>query len=168
MRVEIIEKGEKMVGLYKMRYDLDGKRQATALSADAPAPADLAPGIRALGQFAMSYAQPGAYQFHRFLNNASIWEGRGDMAKTVRIEGENMHVAGDQVEITAVDGRQRKMSTMTTFEGEQVVLRADYRDLPNDGPAYVARMTVGYPGLQIQMETFDYVTNAAAPVTTGA
>lgn len=166
LRVEIVEKGEKMVGLYKMRYDLDGERQATALSADAPAPEDLAPGIRALGQFAMSYAQPGAYQFQRFLNNASIWEGRGDQANTVRIEGENLHVAGDEVEITVVDGRPRKMTVMTTFEGEQVVSRADYRDLPNDGPAYVAKMTVGYPGLQIVVETFDYVTDAAAPVTT--
>ncbi len=135
MRVQIVEQDQKIVGLYKMRYDIDGDLQGTPMSSDAPPPEEIAPGVRALGRFAMSYAQPGAYAFQRFLNHAQIWEGRGQQARTVRVEGENLHVSGDSVEITIQNQRPRVMEVTTTFEGERLILTADYRELPQNGPS---------------------------------
>jgi hypothetical protein len=166
MRVEVNHEAETMVGLYKMRYDIDGNRQATAMSSGTPAPADVEAGIRALGQFAMSYAQPGAYAFQGYLEAAAVWEGRGPTAGTLRVEGEDLHRAGDFVTITAREGRPQTMDVKTTFNGQPTEIRAEYRALPQDGPTYVARMTVSYPSLQIQVENFDYVTDAAPPAST--
>ena len=160
MRVEVSSEAETMVGLYKMRYDIDGNRQATAMSSGTQPPADVETGIRALGEFAMSYAQPGAYTFQRYLETAAVWEGRGPTSGTLRVEGTDLHIAGDSVTIMARDGRPQTMDVKTTFNDQPTDILAEYRALPGDGPTYVARMTVGYPGLQIQVETFDYLTDA--------
>ena len=166
MRVEVSGEAETMVGLYKMRYDIDGNRQATAMSSGTPPPADVEAGIRALGEFAMSYAQPGAYTFQHYLETATVWEGRGPTAGTLRLEGEDLHMLGDVVTILARDGRPQTMDVKTTFNGQPTEIRAEYRALPQDGPTYVARMTVSYPSLQIQVETFDYLTDATPPPST--
>jgi hypothetical protein len=58
------------------------------------------------------------------------------------------------------------MEVETSLEGQPFKIIADYRQLPQDGPTYVARMSVSVPSrlLDIRIENFDYFTNAAVPV----
>lgn len=165
-RVEVRHEGETVTGLYKMRYDIDGVMQSTPMTSGAPGPEEVQAGIRELAELAMSYAQPGPYEFQRFLNGAQFWEGRGPTSGTLRVEGGDMHFAGDSVTLTIENGQPRRLDAKTTFNAQPTELRADYRQLPNNGPHYVARMVIEYPDLEILIETFDYLTNAGPPVTT--
>jgi hypothetical protein len=171
LRVEATIGGEEQVGLYKVRYDFDGELETTPL--DSGAASELADVLQALGDFLRPYARPGAYAMHRFLNNAEIWEGRGNTANTVRIEGEDLHWSGDEVVIAVVDGRPRKLEAQTAFEGSPLQITVDYRDLPNDGPAYPARLIASFTdeSLEVQhvnVETFDYIASTGTAVRTFA
>lgn len=169
LRVEASVGGEERVGLYKVRYDFDGEIQTTPLGeAD---DADLADVLQALGDFLRPYARPGAYALHRFLNHAEIWEGRGSTANIVRIEGEDLHWSGDEIVITMADGRPRKLEAQTVFEGRPLQITVDYRDLPNNGPVYPARLVAGFTDdslevQQVKVETFDYLASTGTPVRT--
>ena len=166
-RVQVTEKGQKTVSLYKMRYDLDGKLQATPLTSETPAPEEIEPGLRRLARLATSYTQPGTNQFAKFLATAQVWAGRGSTAGTTRIEGGSLHVAGDRVVITLNKERAERMQVTTFIDGDPFSLVAEFRGLPQDGPTYAARTTVRVPGdqLSIQIENFDYIASEGAPVT---
>ncbi len=169
LRVQATIGGEEQVGLYKVRYNFDGELEMTPL--DGGAGAELADALQTLGEFLRPYARPGAYALHRFLNNAEIWAGRGSTADTVRIEGGDMNWAGDTVVVTVVDGRPRKLEAQTSFDGHAIQIAVDYRDLPNDGPAYPARLVASFTdeSLEVQQvtaETFDYITSAGTAVRT--
>jgi hypothetical protein len=167
-RVQVTEKGKKTVSLYKMRYDLEGKLQATPLTSDSPAPDAIEPGMRRLARLATAYAQPGTNQFAKFLATAEIWAGRGTTAGTTRIEGSNLHVSGDRVVISLGKERAQRMQVETFIDGDPFSLVVDFRGLPQDGPTYAARTVVRVPGnqLDIQIENFDYIASEGAPVST--
>ena len=169
LRVEATIGGEERVGLYKVRYDFDGELETT--SVDSGTGAELVEVLQALGDFLRPYARPGAYALQRFLNNAEIWEGRGSTANTVRIEGEDLHWSGDEIVISVVDGRPRKLEAQTVFEGRPLQITVDYRDLPNDGPAYPARLIASFTDdslevQQVKVETFDYIASTGTAVRT--
>jgi hypothetical protein len=164
-RVQITEKGQKTVGLYKMRYDLDGKLQATPLTSESPAPEEIEPGLHRLVRLVTAYTQPSAHQFARFLSTAEIWAGRGTTAGTTRIEGGDLQVAGDQVVITLTKTGAEKMQVTTSIDGDPFSLSVEFRGLPQDGPTYAARTIVRVPGdrLDILIENFDYAAPSGAP-----
>ena len=169
LRVEATIGGEETVGLYKVRYDFDGELETTPLGGGDGA--ELADVLQALGNFLRPYARPGAYALHNFLSHAEIWEGRGATANTVRIEGEDLHWPGDEIVITVADGRPRKLEAQTAFDGRPLQIAVDYRDLPNDGPAYPARLVASFTDdslevQQVKVETFDYAASAGTPVRT--
>lgn len=171
LRVEATIGGEERVGLYKVRYNFDGEIETT--SVDGGSGAEMIEVLQALGDFLRPYARPGAYALQRFLNNAEIWAGRGNAANTVRIEGEDLRWSGDDVVITVVDGRPRKLEAQTAFEGRPLQITVDYRDLPNKGPAYPARAIASFAddALEVQQvtaETFDYIASAGTAVRTFA
>ena len=169
LRVAATIGGEPQVGLYKVRYNFDGELEVTPL--DGGTGAELAEVLAALGDFLRPYARPGAYALHRFLNSAEIWAGRGSTANTVRIEGGDMNWAGDTVVVTVVDGRPRKLEAQTIYDGRAIQIAVDYRDLPNNGPAYPARLIASFTDnavdiQQVTAETFDYVGSAGSAVRT--
>jgi hypothetical protein len=167
-RVQVTEKGQKAVSMYKMRYDLDGKLQATPLTSESPQPEAIEAGLRRLARMAVAYTQPGAHQFAKFLASAEIWAGRGATAGTTRIEGSDLQVAGDRVVITLGKERAERMQVNTFIDGDPFSLVAELRGLPQDGPTYAARTVIRVPGdrLDIVIENFDYVASGGAPVTT--
>jgi hypothetical protein len=167
-RVQVTEKAQKIVSLYKMRYDVDGKLQATPLTSASPQPEDIEAGLRRLVRLAASYTQPGVHQFAKFLASAEIWAGRGSTAGTTRIEGSNLQVAGDRVVISLRNDRAERMQANTFIDGDPFTLVAEFRGLPQDGPTYPARMTVRVPGdqLDIVIENFDFMASEGAPVAT--
>jgi hypothetical protein len=167
-RVQVTEKGQKTVSMYKMRYDVDGKLQATPLTSATPPPEDVEAGLRRLARLAVSYTQPGIHQFAKFLASAEIWAGRGSTAGTTRIEGSNLQVAGDRVVITLGKERAERMQVNTSIDGDPFSLLAEFRGLPQEGPTYAARTTVKVPGdqLQVVIENFDYIASEGAPVAT--
>jgi hypothetical protein len=166
-RVQVTEKGQKTVSMYKMRYDIDGKLQATPMTSESKAPEQIEAGLRRLARLALAYTQPGAHQFSKFLSTAEVWAGRGNTAGTTRIEGSGLHVAGDRVVITLGKERAERMQVNTTIDGDPFSLVAEFRGLPSDGPTYAARTTVRVPGdqLDIVIENFDYTASGeGAPV----
>jgi hypothetical protein len=153
--------------MYKMRYDIDGKLQATPMTSESKAPEQIEAGLRRLARLALAYTQPGAHQFSKFLSTAEVWAGRGNTAGTTRIEGSGLHVAGDRVVITLGKERAERMQVNTTIDGDPFSLVAEFRGLPSDGPTYAARTTVRVPGdqLDIVIENFDYTASGeGAPV----
>ena len=163
MRAEAQINGQESVGLYKLRYDLDGQLQRTPISGGEQArqvPAELL----ALARAALAYAQPRPNIFQAFMANAQVWEGRGSGQGTVRIEGSGMMVADDSVTIMVVDGRVLKMEVRSSLQDQSILLTADYQKISN-GPGYVARLIVSQPqsGMQLKIENFDFVNNAPAP-----
>ncbi len=169
LRVQATIGGENQVGLYKVRHNFEGELEMTPL--DGGAGAELAGVLQALGEFLRPYARPGAYAMHRFLDTAEIWAGRGSTADTVRIEGADMNWAGDEVVITVVDGRPRKLEAQTTFDEHPIQITVDYQDLPNNGPAYPARLVATFTDAslevqQVTAETFDYISSGGTAVRT--
>jgi hypothetical protein len=167
-RVQVTEKGKKAVSMYKMRYDIDGKLQATPMTSESPQPEAVEAGLRRLAQMAVAYTQPGAHQFAKFLASAEVWAGRGTTAGTTRIEGGNLQVAGDRVVITLGKERAERMQVNTFIDGDPFSLVAEFRGLPQDGPTYAARTVVRVPGdqLDVVIENFDYIASGGAPVST--
>jgi hypothetical protein len=151
----------------KMRYDLDGKLQVTPLGGSGQLTPERQQFVDNLARFALSYAQPDPQKFSSFMATAEQWDGRGRNAGTTRIDGENYLQPGDSIEIISRNGRMDRGKVNTSLNGTPVVLRTEYRALPNDGPRYVARLVADVPSehLQLTIENFDYIKNA--PVAAG-
>jgi hypothetical protein len=151
----------------KMRYDLDGKLQVTSLGDSGQLTPERQQFVDNLARFALSYAEPDQQKFSAFMARAEQWEGKGSNAGITRIDGENLLHNGDSVEITSRNGRMDKSKIDASLNGIPVVLRTEYRALPNNGPQYVARLVADVPSEQLQLtiENFDYIKNA--PVAAG-
>jgi hypothetical protein len=162
MRAEALVKGEKGVGLFKMRYDLDGNIQSTSIGASEEEPPS--PELLALAEAAFAYAQPRPNIMQAFINRAEIWEGPSATQGTVRIQGNGMMVVDDSVTWTIENGQARKLEVRTILEGEPIFLNADYRTIPN-GATYVARLVAMQPAhsLELKIENFDYINNSPTP-----
>jgi hypothetical protein len=155
------------VAVDKMRYDLDGKLQLTPLGGSGQLTPERQRFVDSLTRFAYSYAQPDPQKFSAFMTGAEQWEGRGKNAGITRIDGDNFLQQGDSVEVTSRNGRMDKSKVDTSLNGTPVVLRTEYRALPNNGPRYIARLVAEVPSeqLEVTIENFDYIKNA--PVAAG-
>ncbi len=162
MRAEVRINNQESVGLYKMRYDLDGRLQRTPMSGGEQEE-QVSPELLALARAAIAYAQPRPNIFQAFMSTAEMWEGRGSGQGTVRIEGSGMMVADDSVTITVVNGRARKMEVRSSLQDQAIFVTADYQTISN-GPTHVARLTVSQPatGMELKIENFDYIGTAPA------
>ncbi len=158
---------EASVKVDKMRYDLDGNLQVTPLGGSGQLSPERQQFIEELIQFALEYAQPDAQKFVAFVARADQWEGRGKNLGITRIEGEDFLYIGDSVQINARNGSMDKGRFTSSLDGAYVVVEADYRTLPEEGPRYVARLTAKVPSeaLELTIENFDYIRNA--PVAAG-
>jgi len=151
----------------KMRYDLDGRLQVTPLGGSGQLSPERQQFVDELARFAFEYAQPDAQKFAAFVARADQWEGRGAKAGITRIEGEDFLQLDDSVQINARNGSMDKGRFVSSLNGAHVVVEAEYRTLPENGPRYVARLTARVPSeaLELSIENFDYIRNA--PVAAG-
>ncbi len=161
-RTEVLVEGQPVTRLVKVRYDIDGKLQGTALGASGDLTPEIRGLVRDLEDRGFAYTQPDPKAFAVFLQRSEIWEGRG--SGTIRVEGENFLQSGDSVELTGSGHRLEKAEVETSYRAAPLQIKADYRALPNNGPTYVARLIVSYPsqGLELKIENFDYFSSAQA------
>jgi hypothetical protein len=146
----------------KMRYDLDGNLQVTSLGGSGQLSPERQQFVDELTNFAFEYAQPDPKKFAAFIARADQWEGRGAKAGITRIEGEDFLQLNDSVQINARNGRMDKGKFISSLDGVHVVVEAEYRTLPENGPRYVARLSASVPSesLELTIENFDYIKNA--------
>lgn len=155
---------EVAVALEKMRYDFDGRLQKTSMGGSGQPTVEQRRLIDAVLRAALAYAQPDPDKAAAFLKRAEMWEGRSSAGEgTLRIEGTGLIQPGDRIDIRAVNQRPDRMDVEATFDGRPLQIRAEYRSLSDDGPAYVARMTVHYPAesMELRVESFDYQRSEA-------
>jgi len=168
MRTAVTVQDEQaIVKVDKMRYDLDGMLQVTPLGGSGQLSSERQQLVDTLADFAFEYAQPDPQKFVTFVARADQWEGRGAKAGITRIEGEDFLRLDDSVQINARNGSMDKGKFISSLEGFHVVVEAEYRTLPENGPRYVARLTAEVPAeaLELTIENFDYIRNA--PVAAG-
>lgn len=159
MRTEARLQGQQLSAtLEKMRYDLDGKLQATPLGGSGQLSSEMQQAIDALTRLGFAYAQPDPAKAQRFFAGASIWEGGGKNAGTGRIEGEDFLIPGDEVDLRTKNQLADRMEVETSQNGTPVSVRAEYMGVSGGGPRYVARLTVTAPSqaLEVIVESFDY------------
>ncbi|MCZ6651951.1 MAG: hypothetical protein O7D91_02865 [Planctomycetota bacterium] len=164
MRAEATVGGQKTVGLFKMRYDLDGQPQSTPIGGGAD-DSGTPPELLALALAAFAYAQPSPNIMQAFIDRAEIWAGRGATGGTVRIEGDGMMTADDSVTWLIKNDKATKLDVRTSLEGEPITISAEFQTIPN-GPTYVARVVALQPArsLDLKIENFEYVSNVPAPL----
>jgi hypothetical protein len=176
-RTEVTVNGEvKELTLTRLRYDLDGNLQKTAIGEQkdkkvrgpirkrrakkkqkkaAAFNQDLRDLIRAYTQFTPQ-------QMHSAFSRASVFPGQGDTEGMIHVQVRSVVREGDSMLMwaDALTGRMRKFEIMTSLEGEPVKVITEFRDLEN-GPTYPARTTVHteMKGKQmvIKTENFDHV-----------
>ncbi len=159
-QTEVRVKGQQVsLTLEKFRYDLDGRLQIIPLGGTGKLSPELQPVVTDLVKLGLTYAQPSPEKFAEFYSRAEIWEGKGG---AVRIEGTDANLPGDHVDLRAKNGRADRLSVETIYRSATpVMIGAEYRSLPNDGPNYVARLEVSVPDedIDVFVENFDYVLN---------
>jgi hypothetical protein len=159
-QTEVRVKGQQVsLTLEKFRYDLDGRLQIIPLGGTGKLSPELQPVVTDLVQLGLTYAQPSPEKFAEFYSRAEIWEGK---AGAVRIEGTDGNLPGDHIDLRAKNGRADRLSVETIYRSATpVMIGAEYRSLPNDGPNYVARLEVSVPDedIDVFVENFDYVLN---------
>jgi len=160
-RTEVRLKGQQIsTTLEKFRYDLDGQLQIIPLGGTGKLSPELQPVIDELAQLGLAYSQPKPEQFATFFSKADMWQGKQG---TLRIEGENFLREGDYVDLRARNNRADRLNVETIYgSSTPVMIEAEFRSLPDEGPNYVARLEVSVPGdgIEITIENFDYVYNA--------
>jgi hypothetical protein len=170
LRNELTMAGETKVALYKMRFDLDGNLQRTPMSGETSND-DIQDEILDLIRLVLSYAQPRPNRLQEFLNYASIWEGRRRDEGTIRVEGEGLNERGDSVTVlmSSAGVIPQEMKAETTYFGDKIYIKSEYRSLPEDGPVYVARILAQYPakGIEMKLENFDFILNPTQTARVG-
>ncbi len=165
MRTEVMVDGRSMSTSVEMtRYDIDGSLQTTPLGGSGELTEDVLQLVDGVARLALSYAQPDPTKFDRFFQQkASVWEGQGADAGTIRVEGQGYLQLGDKIEIRGRNQRAETLEVRSSYAGTPLMVEAEYRALPNDGPRFVARLVAQHPrtGLELKIENFDHQYNAA-------
>ena len=163
MRIEVLVDGQSTsTSVEKVRYDIDGALQTTPLGGSGELTPELQQLVDGIASLALSYAQPDPVKFDRFFQQkASVWEGRGSDAGTTRMEGEGYLQSGDKIEIRGRNQRAESLEVTSSYAGTPLMVAADFRALPNDGPRFVARLVARHlrTGLELKMENFDHQYN---------
>jgi len=176
-RTEIKLKGEsKNVKVEQVRYDLDGALQKTPIAGTDEQPQQESTGgrrrrggrlkekivkkkteefteeMQALGALVASYGQLSAEETQAFAAAATVGEGEGDLAGTVRINGGGIKQPGDEMTVW-IDPQtfmMRRLEIHTSYEDNEVSLTAEFRRVV-DGPTYQARTTLRYPQRELEL-----------------
>lgn len=111
--------------------------------------------IDGLQRFAKSYAELPAGKMQEIMKTAKVMlEG-----KSLRLESANVLQPDDSMTIwlDATTRRQRRIEINSSYDAKPVRIVTEFKDLP-DGPTYLARSVVEYPGekLTLTMENFGY------------
>jgi len=162
-RVEVRLQGEQQATTVEMfRYDIDGELQNTPLGGSGQLSPEMQRSVDRLVKLGFSYAQPNPENFQDWFKTAEIWAGTGKLASTLRVEGKNLVRSDDFVEIRTRNEKAETLKANTKFKDTPVDVLAEFRALPNNGPTYVARLSVFVPthSAEIVVENFDYIYNA--------
>ncbi len=112
-----------------------------------------------LGALAKSYSELSPEEMQRFMATAIVTPEMNPQQKLIRIKGSNVVQPGDSMTlwVDAVTRKQRKVEIQTSLDRKPVRVVSDFQDLPN-GPTYMARSVVDYPGEELTLitENFDY------------
>jgi hypothetical protein len=184
-RTELKLKGEsKKVTMEQVRYDIDGKVEKTPIGGVPEQPPQEQPAsgrgrrggrlkqkvvenkkeefaelMQKLGALAASYGQLPQDKLQAFAKIATVAKGEGADAGTVRIQGANVLVDGDNMSIwiDPTSYMMRRVEIGTSLDKKPVRLVSEYRSVDN-GPTYQARAVLQYPEKQIEftVENFEY------------
>ena len=187
-RTELRVEGEvKQVRLEHVRFDIDGRLQKTVVGggpiaaepsrSGPPGPAgalkqrvvakkkeefqDL---LSELASLAESYAHLPPERMKVFGARAVITPGQGVETGSMRIQGRDVRMPGDQMTVWIDPGGSvmRRVEIAASHDGRPVSIAADYRRL-EDGLTYQARSVLRYParGVEVVVESFDYTRTTA-------
>jgi hypothetical protein len=162
-RLEVRLQGEQQATTVEMfRYDIDGRLQNTPLGGSGQLSSEMQRSVDRLVQLGFAYAQPNPENFQDWFKTADIWAGTGKLASTLKVEGKNLTRSDDFVEIRTRNEKADTLKASTKLKDTAVEIFAEFRALPNNGPIYVARLTVSVPAhsAEIIVENFDYIYNA--------
>ena len=181
-RTELRLNGEsKNVRLEQVRYGFDGQLQKTQIGGAGDSDAGRGERGRAggpirqrviarkkeefqelmndLAMLAGSYAHLSPSQLQTFGKQATFSKGRSGEGGSIRIQGRDVVVAGDEmvVWVDPLSYTIRRVEIRTTLEAAPVHVVADYRSLDN-GLSYQARSILRYPEkhMELTVENFDY------------
>ena len=117
--------------------------------------------MQALGALVASYGQLSEEEMQAFATSATVGEGEGDLAGTVRIRGGAIKHPGDEMTVW-IDSQtfmMRLLQISTFHEDNEVSLTAEFRSVA-DGPTYQARSILRYPERELELivESYDYKT----------
>src|ERR1700752_4167059 len=115
--------------------------------------------IEALQRLAKSYGELPPAKMQEFMKTANATLETNDTQPLLRLKSTGILQPGDSmiVWLDANTRRQRRVEINSSFDEKPVRIVTEFRDLPN-GPTYVSRSIVDYPGeeLTLTMENFDY------------
>ncbi|HLO00528.1 MAG TPA: hypothetical protein VK208_18865 [Pyrinomonadaceae bacterium] len=175
-RTEIQKEAEtKRVQLALMRYDANGNVQKTVVSST-PEPdlpkfglrkaiarkklSEFRGRLEELGALARSYSELPPERLQRFAATATVTPEAAAQQKLIRLSGRDVLQPGDSmtVWVDAVSHKQRRVEIGTWLDGKPVRIVSEFRDIPKQGPTYMARSQVNYDGAQVVIitENFDY------------
>jgi hypothetical protein len=172
--VEIQKEGEvKKVSLKLVRFDMDGKLEATDIGGTEPPKKKR--GIRGkvqksklkaaketaeeVAQIIQAYTVASPGTLVDFFQKATFDHGKGKMSDTIKVKGRNFVNQGDSV-IMWVDSTShlvRKLEFRTLLEEDRLDGIVDYKTL-EDGLSYAARVVIKIPARELRavLEHFDY------------
>ena len=173
-RVEIQKEGEtRKVILKLVRFDMDGKLEATTIGGTEPAKKKR--GIRGKVQkkkqagakdmaeevvkITQSYTAASPGTLVDFFHKASFDYGKGKMSDTIKIKGRDFVREGDSVImwVDATTHHIRKLEFRTVLEEDRLDGIVDYKTL-EEGLNYAARIVIKIPSRELRtvLEHFDY------------
>ena len=178
-RTEILKDGEtKNDQLAQMGYDSNGELQKTmiATSPEMDIPTHGLRGLIAknkkkefmktlddLRALAKSYSELSPDKMERLMTTATITPDQNFL----RIRGYDVLQNGDSMTmwVDPKSRRQRRVEINTTLKEKSVRIVSEFRDIPKNGPTYMARNQTSYgTSLTIVTQNFDYTVKAAEAV----
>jgi hypothetical protein len=119
-----------------------------------------------LSQLAQSYSHLTPDQMQALAGSATLSQGQGEMQGTVHIQGTNVVVQGDTMNLW-VDPSTflfRQVQIASLYEQKPMNLAVQYQTLPT-GPTYPAQTTLDYPDKKVEVliENYNYQPLRPAP-----
>jgi len=182
-RTEVQRKAEtKRVQVASVQYDRQGQMQTTPISST-PEPdlpkfglrkaiaekkvKEFRETVQQLGDLARSYSNLTPEQMQRFMATATTTPDVTAQGKFMRAEGHDVLRGGDSMTIWLEAGsrKQRRIQIQTQLQGKPVQIVSEFKDLPENGPRYMATSRVSYDDDDVVILTsnFDHqpiITNA--------
>ena len=179
-RTEVQRKGEtKNVQVALVSYDVNGRQQTTPISGT-PEPdlpkfglrkaiaekkfKEFKETVQQLGDLAHSYSELTPEQMQKFMASASMTPAVVGGQQLMRLDGCNVLHSGDTMTIWTdpASRKKRRVEIQTVLDDKPVQIVSEFKDLPANGPTYMAISRVTYDGgaVAIITENFDHQTAA--------